>query len=259
VTSSGIISPKGGLVLGPWRGSELYANAGFGFHSNDARGATITQDPKTGEAADAVTPLVRARGREIGLRTVAVPHLQTSVSLWALSLDSELIFVGDAGTTEAGRPSRRWGVELANYYTPTPWLTLDADVSWSRARFEDDDPAGVFIPGAVGTVVSAGASVDRLRSAFGSVRVRYFGPRPLTEDGSVRSTGTSLVNMQAGYALSRRARIVVDLFNLLNADDSDIDYYYASRLPGEPASGVDDVHLHPAVPRTVRVGMHLSF
>ena len=120
-------------MLGPWQGTEFYANAGYGYHSNDARGATITRDPNSGEPVDRVTPLARRRGAEVGVRTVAIPHLQTTFTLWTLGLDSELLFVGDAGTTEAGRPSRRTGVEWANYYRPMPWLTFDADVVVARA------------------------------------------------------------------------------------------------------------------------------
>ena len=219
----GIASPKGGVIVGPFAGTELYANAGMGFHSNDARDATITRDPSTGDPTDRVTPLVRAKGAEVGLRTVALPHAQSSLSLWSLSLDSELIFVGDAGTTEAGRPSHRYGVEFANYFSPRPWLTFDADLTWSHSRFTDDDPAGQMIPGSVETVVSGGVSVDDVRKVFASARLRYFGPRPLTEDDSVRSNATTLVNLQAGYKLAPNVRLVVDVFNLLDAEDSDID------------------------------------
>jgi hypothetical protein len=128
VAGAGVISPKGGVIVGPFKGTELYVNAGNGFHSNDARGATITVDPVTCEAAHRVTPLVRATGAEAGVRTVVVPHLQTTFTVWSLELASELVFSGDAGTTEAGRPSHRAGIELANYYRPRRWLTLDGDV-----------------------------------------------------------------------------------------------------------------------------------
>jgi hypothetical protein len=236
--NAGIVSPKGGAVIGPFKGTEFYVNGGFGFHSNDARGTTITRDPITGEPAGQVTPLVRAKGAEAGFRTVAFPHLQTSVTLWTLSLASELVFAGDAGTTEASRPSHRYGVEVANYYSARPWLIVDADVAWSKARFTDPDPAGDYIPGSVGTVVSAGVTLDSVRNIFGSVRLRYFGPRALIEDNSVASKRTSLVNLEGGYKLSKNLKILVDVFNLFNVQDSDIDYYYTSRLPGSlsPAS-----------------------
>jgi hypothetical protein len=257
--SAGLVSPKAGAVVGPWKGTELYTNAGMGFHSNDARGATITIDPVTREPAPRVTPLVRARGGEVGVRSVRIPHLQSSLSVWTLGLDSELVFVGDAGTTEAGRPSRRYGLEWANYYSPWPWLVIDADVSLSRGRFTDDDPAGHRIPGAVETVVSGGVTVDDVRNVFGSVRCRAFGSRPLVEDNSVRSKATTLLNVEAGYKLSRTVRVAIEVFNVLDADDSDIDYFYRSRLPGEPAEGLDDVHFHPTVPRTARISLIVGF
>ena len=140
---------------------------------------------------------------------------------------------------------------MADRSTPTS--------SWSHAHFTDDDPAGDHIPGAVATVVSAGATVDSLRNVFGSVRLRYFGPRPLIEDNSVRSKATSLVNLEAGYKLAKNVRLALDVFNLFDAQDSDIDYYYASRLPGEPAGGVDDIHFHPTLPRTARVNLIVGF
>ncbi len=257
--TDGIVSPKLGVVIGPFGGTELYANAGTGFHSNDARGATITVDPATGERADRVTPLVAARGAEVGVRTVAIPRTQLTVTLWTLSLDSELLFVGDAGTTEASRPSRRTGIEATAYFRPRSWVTFDGELAWSRARFTDVDPAGDRIAGSVETVVSAGISLEAARGPFANIRLRYFGPRPLTEDDSVRSRATNLMNLQAGYRFSNNVRLFADVFNLLDSKASDIDYFYASRLPGEPAAGIDDLHLHPALPRSFRLGLQVGF
>jgi hypothetical protein len=257
--SAGLVSPKVGAAFGPWAGTELYANAGMGFHSNDARGAVIRVDPATGDPADPVTPLVRARGAEVGVRTVRIHGLQSTVALWYLALDSELLFVGDAGTTEAGRPSRRVGIEWTNYARVTSWLTVDGDLALSRARFGDNDPAGNYIPGALDRVISAGLTAEPRRSVFGSIRVRHFGPRPLIEDASVNSKSTTLWNGEIGYRASKKARVVLELFNILNADVSDIDYFYASRLPGEQPEGIQDVHTHPALPRSVRLGLQLSF
>jgi hypothetical protein len=254
-----MVSPKLGVTVGPWRGTEIYVNAGTGFHSNDARAATIAADPLSGEAADRVTPLVRAKGAEIGLRTVRIRGLQSTVALWYLGIESELLFVGDAGTTEAGRPSRRVGIEWSNYARLAPWLTLDADLAFTRARFTDGDPAGTRIPGALDRVMSAGLTVDPQKPVFGSLRVRHFGPRPLVEDASVTSASTTVWNGEVGYRLRSNARVVLEAFNLFDAKVSDIDYFYPSRLPGEPAHGVSDVHTHPALPRSLRVGLQISF
>jgi hypothetical protein len=257
--ASGLVSPKASVVLGPWKGTELYVNAGTGFHSNDARGATTTRDPASGERVDPTTPLVRAKGAELGLRTVRIPRVQMTVAAWWLGIDSELLFIGDAGTTEASRPTRRSGVEWATYARPHPWIALDANVAISRGRFTDADPAGDRIPGGVESVVSAGVVVDNAERVFGSMRIRHFGARPLIEDDSVRSRGTSLVNAQMGVRLGRGTSIVLELFNLFDAEASDIDYFYTSRLPGEPAGGVEDVHTHPALPRAARVGVQVGF
>ena len=179
--------------------------------------------------------------------------------MWTLNIASELVFVGDAGTTEAGRPSHRYGIEFANYYSPRRWLTLDGDVAVSRAHFSDIAAGGDRIPGAAGTVASAGVTVDAVRNVFASVRWRYFGPRPLLADDSVGSKATSLVNLEAGYRFARRMKVGVDLFNLLDSAASDVDYFYASRLRGEPLSGVEDVHFHPTLPRTARLTFGVEF
>jgi outer membrane receptor protein involved in Fe transport len=140
-----------------------------------------------------------------------------------------------------------------------PWLTLDADLAFTRAEFTDGDPAGTQIPGALDRVISAGLIFESQQPIFGSVRVRHFGPRPLIEDASVTSKSTTIWNGEVGYRLSRKARLVMEAFNIFDAEVADIDYFYASRLPGEPAGGVEDIHTHPALPRSVRVGVQFSF
>ena len=254
-----IISPKGGIVLGPWAKTELYLNGGLGFHSNDGRGVNTRVDPNTGDPVDRAEPLVRTYGAEVGARTTWLPGLQSTVALWWLDSDSELIFVGDAGTTEAGRPSRRYGIEFANYYSPTKWLTFDADFSFSKSRFRGSAPEGDYIPGSVETVIAAGATVHDLNGFFGGLRMRYFGPRSLIEDNSVRSAETLLLTAFTGYELNKTWTIQAEVFNLLNRKDSSIDYYYTSRLPGEPAAGVNATHFHPVEPISFRIGLTAKF
>jgi len=256
--SAGLVSPKGGATFGPWKATEFYLNGGMGFHSNSALGTTITRDAD-GNPVDRVTPLVRAEGAEVGVRSVAVPHLQSTVSLWTLRLGSELVYNADIGATEPGPASERHGVEIANYYSPLKWLVFDADLSLSRAVFTSPGYEGVSVPEAVNTVVSAGASVDGFHRTFGSLRWRYFGPRSLVEDDSIKSKATSLVNLQLGYQPMAHLRTTLDLFNLFDVEASDIDYYFTSRLPGEPLAGVDDLHFHPAVPRTLRLAATITF
>jgi outer membrane receptor protein involved in Fe transport len=258
-TSAGRVGPKASLILGPWKSTEFYVNAGNGFHSNDARGTTITVDPKTGDPVGRVTPLVSATGTELGVRSILRRGMHTTVAFWQLDLASELLFVGDAGTTEPGRPSRRQGIEWSLFVAPTERLTFDADVSLARARFRDNDPAGNHVPGSLEHVASLGLTVENVARMFGSLRLRYFGGRPLIEDNSVPSRSTSLINAQFGVQVARNLRVIADAFNLFGAKVSDIDYFYTSRLSGELDGGIDDIHTHPALPRSVRLGVDLRF
>lgn len=251
-------SPKLGLVFGPFGGTEYFANLGYGFHSNDARGTTIHVDPATGDPAPRVTPLVEARGAELGFASAVTPRLRLNGSLWGLSLASELLFVGDAGTTEASRPSRRLGGELAANWRLHEHIVVDGSFAWSTARFTDADPVGDHIPGAVEGVAGIGVALVNDQGWFGEARLRYFGPRALIEDNSARSQTSTLINLQAGYHFGPRLGITAGLFNLLDSKSSDIDYYYASRLPGEPADGVEDIHTHPNESRSVRLALTSS-
>ncbi|MCI0604459.1 TonB-dependent receptor [bacterium] len=284
--SDTIVNPKFGFILGPWKKSEFYVNFGSGFHSNDARGTTIRVDPLTGLPADSVPPLVRSKGAEWGMRTSFVRDLQSTFSLWLLDFDSELLFVGDAGITEPSRPSRRTGFEWNNHYKPYDWLTIEMNWAYSRARFRDQDPAGNRIPGAVEGVITAGIWMEGLpinwkpfnhtvgvltskRSAqlsdsfFGRMilgfQFRYFGPRPLLEDNSVRSDSSTLANLAVGYKIHKNWNAFLDVFNVFDSKASDIDYFYTSRLPGEPLSGIDDVHTHPVEPVSFRFSLTTNF
>ena len=251
--TAGIASPKASLVFTPWPKTDLYLSGGFGFHSNDARGTTITIDPGTGLPAQRVDPLVRSRGAELGVRMTPVRSWQSTLAVWVLNLDSELLFTGDGGTTEPSAASRRRGLTWINVYRPIPRLTLDADVSFSRARFAGVPAGQDYIPGALENVVAAGITWSpRESGVFGSVRVRHFGSYPLIEDNSVRAMPASLVNAEVGY-LRGRTRLQVSVLNLLNEVGDDIEYYYGSRLAGEAPAGVVDIHFHPVEPRQIRI------
>jgi len=255
--TAAIASPKLSLIFGPWAKTEYYLNAGLGFHSNDARGTTLPTDP--------VDPLVRAIGEEIGVRTSIIPHLQSSLAVWNLHLDSELVFSGDSGTTEPSSPSRRTGVEWANYYTPTFWLTVDADAAYTWTRYTvrvAPDPGsptgpGYHIPDAVQSVVAAGVTIHDLYGIFGSLRVRCFGPRPLTEDNSVRSESSTIFNGLIGYQWTDRVKATVEVFNIFNAEVNDIEYYYESQATGLPAGYYRTIH--PAEPRSARGSLTITF
>jgi hypothetical protein len=266
-------SPKLSLIFGPWSKTEFYLQGGFGFHSNDARGATQTVQPVSDENPYPNTPasripvLIPTKGAEVGLRTSALPHLQSTLSLWYLRSASELQQSGDTGgTVPSTQPSNRYGVEWANYYTPLEHVAFDFDIAGSRALFTTidgddaapDSPGGKRVPEAVGLVVSSGITLHDYKRLSTSLRLRAFGPRDLTSDGIYRSSATVLLNADVGYQINNKWRFVVEFLNLLNRKDHDIDYAYESRITPTADSAFTDV-FHPVEPFQVRFGLRRTF
>jgi outer membrane receptor protein involved in Fe transport len=266
-------SPKLSLIFGPWSNTEFYVQGGFGFHSNDARGATQTVEPVSADnpypntAVARIPALVQTKGAEVGVRTLSARHLQSTVSLWYLRSDSELQQDGDTGSTVASKqPSNRYGVEFANYYTPFEHLAFDFDFADSRAKFtaiDPDDaapgsPGGKRVPEAVGTVISSGITLHDIHRFSGSLRLRNFGPRDLTSDGIYRSRTTLLLNAEVGYQVSKTWRISAEFLNLLNRRDRDIDYAYTAQITPTSAPAFTDV-FHPVEPFQIRFGLRRTF
>jgi hypothetical protein len=297
-TSAGIGSPKFRMVIGPFNKTEFFVGAGYGMHSNDARGATTTVDPVDPTSPLAASPLlVRTKGAEVGVRSRIVPGLDTSLSVFALDQDSEILFAGDAGDTEASRPSRRYGVEWTNHYRPNSWIDVDADLAMTHARFVgyDSDQAeayqslladpryasaalgnapGNYIPNAPSMIASAGITLGEKTGWFGGIRWRYLGSTPLTEDNYFRSTATSIFNGRIGFRDANGWRIQLDVLNLLDTKANQISYGYGSLLKTDslynlcvagtaPAAvcetGVMDRVVHPMEPLTFRVTVAGTF
>jgi outer membrane receptor protein involved in Fe transport len=295
-TQAGIGSPKFSFVLGPFNKTELFVGAGMGMHSNDARGATITEDPTDPAVKLSSSPLlVRTQGAEVGVRTKIVPGLDSSVSLFVLDQASEIVFNGDAGDTSASRPSRRYGIEWTNKYHPASWLTLDGDLALSHARFVGFDTEqaalyaslagfpqaqfgnapGNYIPNAPAIVASLGITIGEKTGWFETLRWRYLGASPLTEDNAFRSPPTSIFNGRIGYRFENGWRIQLDGLNLLNTRANQITYAYGSLIKTDslynlcypvqtaPAAvcqnGVMDYVLHPIEPLSVRLTLAGAF
>ncbi|MDR3750005.1 MAG: TonB-dependent receptor [Terracidiphilus sp.] len=274
-------SPKASLIFGPWANTEFYAQGGFSFHSNDGRGTTQTVEPISADnpypntPAAKIPPLVQTKGGEFGVRTVAVPHLQSTLALWYLRSNSELMQDGDTGGTSASeQSSNRYGVEWANYYTPREHLAFDFDLANSRALFttiDADDAApnsagGKRVPEAVGVVISSGVALHDYKGFSSSLRLRYFGPRDLISDGIFRSNRTVMLNGELGYQIKKKWRVSVEFLNMLDRSDSDIDYAYESRVvPGITPGGapigpsVFTRVAHPVEPFQVRFALGRSF
>jgi outer membrane receptor protein involved in Fe transport len=246
-----ITSPKLNVVFGPWARTEYYYRAGNGYHSNDARGVTAGSGIRS-------NGLVRTFGQEVGVRTEIINGLQTTLALFQLDNASEIVYIGDAGRTEdSGRRSRRTGFEFNNYFKATKWLTIDADFAYAKARFRDPSTSGGgnFIEGAVEGVASVAAIIDNQGPYSGSLQLRYFGPRPLTEDNALRSNSTATVNGKLGYKVNKDTKIELVGFNLLNSEHSAIDYAVDTYTGVGGTSNTAGPYrvFHPIEPRSFRV------
>ena len=271
--SAGQTSPKLGLVFGPFDllgTTELYANWGHGFHSNDARGATARSNPQDGSVVKAVPLIVKAKGSEIGLRTTPLKGWQSSLSVWQMNLASELVFVGDEGITEPKGASRRHGIEWSNYITPADGWIIDADIAWSQARFVDANPdnGGRRVPNAIPLTASLGIAADDGRRWFGGLRLRYLGSYALEESGTQKSHAFWMANLKAGYHLTPQLQVTLDVLNLFDKQANDIEYWGGACTYREATNGtggcgsgtaIDGRLLHPLEPRTFRLGLRATF
>jgi len=264
-----IVSPKLGIVLGPWANTTYFIDVADGYHSNDARGVTRSgqnpQDPP-------VTPLTLATSAEVGLTSTIIPNWETSLDVFLLKLRSELVFSGDAGVTSPSAATTRTGVEWSNTFHFNRWISADLNAAFTRGRFDHDVPpddlgcgdaapshpctqpiaiTGRYIPNSPTNVIDAGLTAQSHWGWFGALRARHFGESPLVEDDRARSPAYTTIDLQVGYHASDRWLVALDVFNLFDAKWNDIEYYYVSRLKNEASPQADYV-VHPGIPRTLR-------
>jgi hypothetical protein len=243
-----VFQPKGSLIFTPFNDWEFYISAGRGFHSNDFRSV-----PGGGDF------LTASKGQEIGVRANPIPGLTATVTLFQMEFKSELTYDPEEGQTSAGRPSKRTGVEINTTYTPFDWLEFYGSVALTHARYTDVDPAGQYIPDAPSVIGNLAIYVRNAGPWFGGLEFRYLGQHPLIEDNSVRSEGDQEWNFNIGYDFGSGLRATFGIFNLFDSTDHAAEYYYTDRLPGEPAAGVADFHIHPLEPRAFRFTLSKTF
>ena len=263
-----LFQPKGSVILGPWLKTELYVSAGRGFHSDDIRGVLgAVSGQGIPSAAGATLLLAPATGEEIGLRSNLIPRVSLAVAVFREDFRSEQRYNADVGQDSAFAPSRREGVEVGGQYHPWPFIELNADLTFARARYQGT-PAefaafgldGPWIANAPSFIGSFGVLVDNLGPWFGGLQWRKLGAYPLSDgDAEPKDKGYSEFNLDFGYKLSRRLKAQVAVFNLFDERANAAAYYYTGRLPGEPAEGVADDQVHPLEPRSARFTVTATF
>lgn len=252
-----LLSPKASVVLSPARNTDVYLNFGMGFHSNDARGVV--------RAVDSVTPLTRAIGYEIGSRTHLFERIDLAGSLFGLDLQSETVWVGDEGTTEANGATRRYGVELEGRLMILPWLWADMDATFTHAAYVHNSGNGNAVALAPKLLLTGGISVRQLLGFYGRVGVVYIGDRPATEDNFLVAQGFTRIDASAGYRY-RNIELALSIQNISNTAWREAQFAHASRLKNETTcpsgtrsvsdngtmTGCEDVHFTPGAPINVQ-------
>lgn len=249
-TTSGLVSPKISLILGPWLNTEFFVNYGTGFHSNDARAAV----------AGGAVPLARATGYEVGVRTKPRDSLELIATLWALDLKSELVFVGDEGTTAVRGPTRRYGMEVAARGQIARPLYFNGSFTWTHSEFRRTGEAIPLAPEHTGYA----ALILRWPEGLSSqLQMLYLGTRPLIEDRSVNSPSWTVFDLIERYRLPVKLRhgrleAFLSIQNLLNTEWEQAIFFFESRLPNE-AAPVGDIHFVPGTPRMIMGGLAWYF
>ena len=259
--AAGQTSPKLSVVLTPAAHTEMFANWGYGFHSNDVRGATSSVNPSDGSPAGKLGLFARATGAELGLRIEPVSGWTSSISLWRMALASELVFVGDEGVTEARGASRRHGVEWSNYISPRAGVIIDADLALSKARFRAD---GSHVPNAIPVTASLGVSIDSGGAWFGGLRTRYIGAYALEETAQEKSRPVLTSNVKLGYRIGKQWQLALDILNLFDRRANDIEYWggactRSEQTGGACGDGIDGRLVHPLEPRSLRASLRAAF
>jgi outer membrane receptor protein involved in Fe transport len=250
VTQQFILSPKANLSVNPMQGLSFFGNFGFGFHSNDAR-VVVAAD-----GADSTLP--RALGIEAGVRIGKVTDVVSgSVALWQLDLESELVYVGDAGEYEPKGRSRRQGVDMEIRIAPVEWLAFGADMTLSRGKFRDLPDDENAIPLAPNMTLTANA-VARFDAFSTALRLRMLDDRPANETNTVQALGYEVVDLSAAYRITERIEVYANIENLFDVEWNEAQFDTESRLKGE-AEPVSELHYTPGTPRNVRVGMAYKF
>lgn len=247
-----LLSPSLNVVWSPLRDLDIFVNGGTGFHSNDARDVVVAQRMDLD-----IETLPRALGSELGLRAGLGRRMIATLAAWYLHLEEELVFVGDAGTTEISGETRRTGLDAELRFQLAAWLWGDVDVNLSDGRYLREAEGANHIPLAPRVTSQGGLNMQHPSGLEASLRYRYIGDRPANEDNSVVASGYFLANLVLAYSWNH-FRVFAQVENLLNTTWNEAQFDTESRLFNE-ALPVSEIHYTPGNPLNVQAGISYEF
>jgi len=243
-----LASPKLNLFYTFNNQAQFFIRSGFGFHSNDARAVVVGRLNNT---------LARALGYETGTTFKPFKKMMVNIALWALHLQSELVYVGDEGIVEAAGRTQRYGIDFGfRYQIWNNWF-VDADVNYNHGRLIDEPNDANRIPLAPVFTSIGGISYKKTNGLNGSIRYRYMGNRPAVEDNSIVAKGYTLVDAVINYTL-KKYQLGITIENVLNTQWEEAQFATQSRLQHEPAP-VTEIHYTPGTPLAIKGSVTVFF
>jgi len=237
-----IASPKLSVEIEATDKLDLFANSGYGFHSNDARGNVATNGNGS---------LARALGAEAGVRTSYLPHSRFSADFWYLHLDSELVWSGDEGGTQPSGSTKRYGVDLEGSYNPFPWLRMDANVSIAHSAFVANAGNGSAL--ALAPKLMGQGGITYINGRFNvSLRGRGIADRPGNDDNTLTAKGYFIFDLIAAIQPTKKLNLNLTLNNLFNQTWREAQFADTSAVTPTSAP-VEQMHFTPGIPLTATV------
>ncbi|NER13672.1 TonB-dependent receptor [Leptobacterium flavescens] len=243
------ISPKFNAIYAASDNVQLFAKAGVGFHSNDARVVTAN----TGEET-----LPGAFGADLGAILKPIDKLVINTALWGLYLQQEFVYVGDEAVVEPSGKTRRLGVDLGLRYQLNDWLFLYGDINYAFARSTEEPDGQDFIPLAPDLTSSGGLSIKDLGKFSGGINYRYIKDRPANEDNSIVAEGYFVTDLNLNYNFANNWTFGLIIENLLDTEWNETQFATETRLFNEPEA-VEEITFTPGTPFSARLKLSVSF
>ncbi|NAS13240.1 TonB-dependent receptor [Poritiphilus flavus] len=240
--------PKFNTIFAASDNLQLFAKTGIGFHSNDTRVVVAN----SGEDI-----LPGAFGADLGAIVKPTDRLVINAALWALYLQQEFVYVGDAGIVEPSGKTRRVGADFGLRYQLTDWLYFNGDINYTYARSTEEADGEDFIPLAPDLTSAGGFAVRDLGNFSGGINYRYIKDRPANEDNSIVAEGYFVTDLNLNYSVNNWTFGVI-VENLFDIDWNETQFATESRLFNEPTS-FEEIHFTPGVPFFVRGKLSVNF
>lgn len=242
-----IVSPKLNLIYRLNPNLQFLLKTGKGFHSNDARVVVA-------ERGKSILPA--AYGADFGILWKPIPSIMLNATVWYLWMQQEFVYVGDDAVVEPSGKSRRNGLDFGLRWEFLDKWYFQADYTYSHARSIGEPEGENYIPLAPVHTFVTGLNYQ-WKGMTASLRCRYLGDRPASEDYSITAKGYFVADLNASYTY-KRFTFGAMIENLFNTEWDEAQFATETRLQGEP-NPISELHFTPGTPFNARGFVTLRF